>query len=233
MTIMSKIWQYRYNKKALRDADDFVKIGRDDIDLKQCQNFFAKFARQISLSREDVVLDLACGNGIFTQLFADKAKAVIAVDVSANQVNEAEKRLAGSSVEFYVGDFFCIPKTKLQNVTVLSLMGAAHYFPNRKYLEKILEELVTHAPKLRCIFVSEVCHPDWIGRHRLQESKGLNKVYRWLVNNLYTRWIYTYYHPEFFERFAHTHGWQARQLSEDIAQISYRYNMLMVKGASV
>ena len=58
------------------------------------------------LSKNDRVLDLACGTGYGTAMLSSRAKHVFGVDLSKRAIWFAKRRYQKSNVEFQTGDFF-------------------------------------------------------------------------------------------------------------------------------
>jgi ubiquinone/menaquinone biosynthesis C-methylase UbiE len=56
------------------------------------------------------VLEIACGTGYWTQLFAPHAKNVIALDSARETIEIAKQRVSAAKVDFIIGDAYNIPK---------------------------------------------------------------------------------------------------------------------------
>ena len=64
------------NKKPIADVQ-FIKI-------------LQYVARKMNLSRNDVILDLCCGNGLFTTFFASKCRKIVGVDFAQELVAQID-----------------------------------------------------------------------------------------------------------------------------------------------
>ncbi|MDO5295832.1 MAG: class I SAM-dependent methyltransferase [bacterium] len=71
--------------------DDYVRYYNNSYQTPQEE--FAAYLKLLSISSEDTVLDLGCGNGDFLELAAPETKCAIGVDISPLQVSLANERL--------------------------------------------------------------------------------------------------------------------------------------------
>ncbi len=55
------------------------------------------------------VLEIACGTGYWTQFIEPVAKRVVAIDIAAETLRIARKRVPDKRVRFLIGDAYCIP----------------------------------------------------------------------------------------------------------------------------
>ena len=72
--------------------------------LEQIKQICEGIRHSINLSPQDVVLDLACGNGLLTSLVARCCKFVIGVDYATPLIETARRASARHNVHYYVGD---------------------------------------------------------------------------------------------------------------------------------
>ena len=85
------------------------------------------------------LLDLGCGTGVHALEFARKGWTVTGIDISADMVQRAEKRLAGTTqkVQFRFGDV-CDAGPERDFDAVVSLFHVASYQISRGHLEAML-----------------------------------------------------------------------------------------------
>jgi SAM-dependent methyltransferase len=77
--------------------------------------------RKAKLKRGCSVLDVGCGQGFFSWLFADLGLKAVGIDISAEAVRSAEKRYGVSGARFEVGEFSVRPGGTYDCVFVRSL----------------------------------------------------------------------------------------------------------------
>lgn len=231
MTVLSRIWKYRYNRKQAETHDSFAAVGRKQLNHDSFLDFFEKFKKRTRLSETDCVFEVGCGNGLFTELVLKVTGGVIAIDVSENQIEAAKSRIVDDRVEFKVGEYFCAQSSaKLKNVTVFVMLGTSHYFPNKKYMTELLDFLMAECPRLRCVFIGEVCDPSKIFLFEVgRRSNIFSKFGQILLNTFYSRWIYTYFHPRFFGEYASNKGLILQFTPDELSGVDYRYNAILTK----
>ena len=118
--------------------------------------FLAEFKVESCLehARGDSLLDIACGDGLMTQMFAQRFATVVGVDANGNHLAEARKRLPG--VEFHESliEDVALPR-RFDTVTMLDLLE--HVGDPVGVLRKaagFLEDdgvLIVHVPNARAI----------------------------------------------------------------------------------
>jgi ubiquinone/menaquinone biosynthesis C-methylase UbiE len=92
-------WERVYNLPDNYMVDNAVTEGNDG------ENEFD--ARMLSASIDRVVLDVGCGDGLFTIRMAERAEQVIGVDFSETAISKARENLAGSgrkNLRFEIAD---------------------------------------------------------------------------------------------------------------------------------
>jgi SAM-dependent methyltransferase len=86
----------------------------------RCSNFFRHrrwifrpFIRALAIKTHLVkgssVLDLGCGQGFFTSLFADLGMKALGVDISGEAIRSASKEYSSSGAKFEIGDVMSLP----------------------------------------------------------------------------------------------------------------------------
>jgi SAM-dependent methyltransferase len=103
--------QVRYYEHRAPEYDDvWFRRGPYDLGAEGNRRWFEETAQLEAavdaLHASGVVLELACGTGIFTQRLAPRARRLIAVDAAASTLEINRRRLAGASVEYVHGDLF-------------------------------------------------------------------------------------------------------------------------------
>lgn len=95
-----------------------------------------EFARTY-ISKEDTVLDIACGTGYGTAMIASGCQESIGVDISPTSIQYAKAKNSRKNTNFIISDFF---NTKITADVVLSFETIEHLQVNQ--IEDILKKLV-------------------------------------------------------------------------------------------
>lgn len=103
----------------------------------------------------DMVCDIGCGNGALTFDIAKKAKKVVGIDLSSENIEVAKQGYSASNIEYLIGD--AIHYVFNQRFDVVILSNVLEHIENRvKFLEKI-KNLV---PKI--LIRVPMTNRDWI-----------------------------------------------------------------------
>ena len=89
------------------------------------------------------VVDLCCGDGWFTLPIATAARHVIAIDIDADQLAAAQRRLTGAGVtncEFVDGDAYELADLVSRPVDFVFMANAFHGVPDRPRLARAVRE---------------------------------------------------------------------------------------------
>jgi SAM-dependent methyltransferase len=81
-----------------------------------------KVLDECGVTQESVVLEIGAGNGFFTEVLAERARKVIAVELQQAMVKKLKKRIGGirASVEIITGDIAGVdPGTDIADVCLL------------------------------------------------------------------------------------------------------------------
>lgn len=114
---------------------------RDNTDAKKIVSLIAK---HITLPKNSKVLDLACGNGRHSVLFAQKGWDVLGVDLSPYLINEANKKLKKDyrsykdKLEFEIRDMRSIAH-KNEFDLVVNLFSSYGYFDKDSENKKVIK----------------------------------------------------------------------------------------------
>src|SRR3990167_8133751 len=103
------------------------------------------------------VLDIGCGDGRYSELFARSGANVIATDLAAPQIEMAQKKHAHQNIRYSVGDVSAADAAPGSMNLVLANMVV----PSIGSVEK-LDELFAQARKMlrpHCRFIVSVLHP--------------------------------------------------------------------------
>lgn len=171
------------NKKheTVKDYYDKVAIGYLHTRwFKKIENFFDYALIKRALEEELMqgrkvgeILEIGCGPGVWTDLFACFCKRVTAIDVSQKMINEARKSIKNKNIKFICDDFMKHDFNQLFNIIVS--VRCIEYVQNKQaFVKKCCSLLkpygkliiVTKNPRsiwlirqLYSFFVRKVCIP--------------------------------------------------------------------------
>ena len=119
----------------------------------------------LQLSKEDKVLDLACGNGILSKRLFEKCRGLHGVDLSAFLISVAQeyfqnlpryKFLQSDIVEFLRHDFECLKFNKV-------LCYGSFSYLSEEAAKETLTLLHARYPNVSCVYIGNL--PDYDKRH--------------------------------------------------------------------
>jgi toxoflavin synthase len=146
-------------------------IGRMASYHRHCQD--PLIFRTLGNIRGKSLLDLACGNGLYTRRFRSECGAdpVIGVDLSPVLVGraEAEERREPLGIEYRVGDVTTLDlDRRFDVVTAIHLL---HYLQSAEEIETALRRI--HAMlRPHCRFITMIANPDFdLAEHDAEDSK--------------------------------------------------------------
>jgi ubiquinone/menaquinone biosynthesis C-methylase UbiE len=121
-----------------RQENPLLQVGRKGGLLKQEEEWLVEYAayiaNQLNLTKEDIVLDVCCGNGLLTQYLAKHCKAILGIDFSESHIQFAQKHYASPTVQFVCGDALKLEDTTFdgelfkQGFTKSTLCFSFQYF---------------------------------------------------------------------------------------------------------
>jgi len=111
---------------------------RDAMDLKY--NKVIEAIRGIKKNKFRKILDLGCGEGVFTNRLSDLSEKTIAVELSDVAIKYAQKHY--SNIRFIAGDISRLENLKLPEKTfdLITVLDVLYYFPISK-IRKILDDV--------------------------------------------------------------------------------------------
>ncbi len=91
-----------------KQENPLLQVGRKGGLLKQEEEWLIEYAayiaEQLGLTKDDIVLDVCCGNGLLTQYLAKHCKAILGIDFSESHIQFARQHYASPSVQFVCAD---------------------------------------------------------------------------------------------------------------------------------
>jgi ubiquinone/menaquinone biosynthesis C-methylase UbiE len=103
----SNYWRNHY-KLSSKHKDPQMQVGRTLNKVPISGELFKKLLKKIEenleIGREDVVLDLCCGNGLITNYLAPKCKFIVGVDFTEKLIDEMNKGKKSDNIIGIVND---------------------------------------------------------------------------------------------------------------------------------
>lgn len=121
--------------------DDFdhiaILLEKEGEQIAPYDDFVLKFVP----SQCNRAMEVGCGTGTFTRLLANRAKQVIAVDLSKEMVRVAQSRSTEhTNIDYKVGDFLDLDLA-LSSFDCIVMIATLHHLPNEQVLKKVKQLL--------------------------------------------------------------------------------------------
>lgn len=168
------------------EENDFARqvestIGGQPYGLEQIEVIVDRIASAMDLRPNDVVLDICCGNGLFTAKLAARVARIVAIDFSEPLLAIARRHHQPANVEYRLGDARGLGRLDLNGSGTFDkalMLGALQYFSKREF-EEIIDDLFTRPPQgLRMLFLGSV----------------LDQRTKWaMINSPQKKLMYSYY----------------------------------------
>jgi ubiquinone/menaquinone biosynthesis C-methylase UbiE len=149
--------------------DPYLQVGRKGGQAKQEDERLAEFAAYIAsklgLGPDDVLLDVCCGNGMFTSHLAKHCRAVVGVDFSSSLIAYANEHYASSSVQFICGDALDLAKLTFPDTgafaggfTKSTLCFSFQYFETPQQGQAVIAQIFQRIGSRGALYLGDV--PD-------------------------------------------------------------------------
>jgi len=135
---------------------------RDNIHPKhRLMNYHQFFVDNIN--KEDVVLDVGCGNGALTCDLAKKAKKVVGIDINKKNIALAKKRFLRDNIEYICGDILTlIDKNKGLRQSAFTVIILSNVLEHIKDRIEFLKDLASQHPKAKFLIRVPMINRDWL-----------------------------------------------------------------------
>jgi SAM-dependent methyltransferase len=108
MTDWNRFWSSYRKIEVKSDADLFREVGKTVMGEPLSQDAFqisiALIVDGLDLSKQDLLLELGCGNGLVTRRLAPLVKQIRAVDFSERLIENAKKFSRAMNVSYFCGE---------------------------------------------------------------------------------------------------------------------------------
>lgn len=141
---------------------------------------FDKLEKLIPLKSR--VLDVGCGQGIFTRILAQKSKQryVLGIDPSSSKIKEARRQTSLSDLEFLHTRLEDLPSFKFDCVVIIDVL---YLLPDKEKL-KLLKEAKKRLKKSGLLLLkTESTKPNWLFRILKLEETIMVKVLKFTYSD--------------------------------------------------
>jgi cyclopropane fatty-acyl-phospholipid synthase-like methyltransferase len=179
-------------------------------------------AAGLALRQDDVILDLACGNGALSSYFFDKCTGLVGVDMSPYMTEVAQKKFARlPNYSFYRDDLISyVLHTRSTSTFTKALMYGAFQYISKKDAAVLLNALNERFSAVSRVFVGNL--PD----RRLADRFYRDRTPTEAELSDHEARIGVWYVPEEFETMARSAGWHTSftQMPSEFYASTYRFD---------
>lgn len=133
----------------------------------------------LAIDKDDLLLDVGCGDGAITNRLAPYAKVVVGIDASRELLAKGKATIIeeGQNHVFYLNsEATAIPFID-NSFDIVTILSAFHYFGDYEYAERVIDELIRVTKSSGRILITEIPSRDtgWYYIWRLIKSDNTNK----------------------------------------------------------
>jgi cyclopropane fatty-acyl-phospholipid synthase-like methyltransferase len=215
-----------------RDPKDFwgqVKrtINGEPVSQAQIDLIVAAVCNGLILSKEDILLDIGCGNGALSAFFFDYVKKLIGVDFSEYLISVAKQNFEKPpNYIFNLGDAFEFISRQSNEIQITKMLcyGAFQYF-GFEMTEKILVHLNREYKKLTRIYIGNL--PD---KDKADSFFYKDIDFKKLLNDPQTS-IGIWRTKDEMTKLAHDCGWKItfHHMPQEFYASHYRYDVILTR----
>jgi SAM-dependent methyltransferase len=140
-------WKEHFNSNAIKFASSHFKqvdmtLNGKEVDAEQIDLRVKAMVENLSLNKNDVLLDICCGNGLLMDKLSGIVNNIYAVDFSEELINVARKKNHYPNVRYDVGDITKIDLQQYSSTNKLSVYSGLQYISLDElniFLKKIAE----------------------------------------------------------------------------------------------
>jgi len=161
MEFWKNFWEDYRNITIETQSDLFYQVGKTKnklpINKADFENLIEDIIVSLQISKNDVLLELCCGNGLITKIVAQRCKEVYAFDFTKHLIDTAQEFNADANIFYTIGnakeDFFKLfPFNELPNKFLFN--DALAYFTPAD-LKKIIETISNYCSNFE-LYVTNV-----------------------------------------------------------------------------
>ncbi|MBD3330888.1 methyltransferase domain-containing protein [Candidatus Peregrinibacteria bacterium] len=154
-----KNWEDHWDRMG-NNKSSLNQVNRDNESSISDANYIKKI---LKINKTDLIADFCCGNGLITSKTAFNCKNITGIDFSKNLIKSAiDKTKKQKNCKFIVGDITRtnLPSHKFDKIYCLT---SFHYFPDMKYVKKVLEEMLRISKPQGKILITDIPNKNTLG----------------------------------------------------------------------
>ena len=185
---------------------------------------------RLSLTKADVVLDLACGNGALSSYLFDKCAGLVGVDISPYLIGIARKDFARlPSYYFHAEDAISyLARNQIPSIFTKALVYGAFQYFSREDATAVLKALNQRFTGVTKVFIGNL--PDSGRSDRFYQKRTPTDA----ELNDHEAQIGIWYRPDEIEAMAQATGWRAScsYMPASFVGSNYRFDMTLERPES-
>jgi SAM-dependent methyltransferase len=187
-------------------------------------------ADALSLKRDDVILDLACGNGALSSYLFDKCAGLVGVDISPYLIEVAQRDFSRSpNYRFYLDDMvsYVLQANDTLPFTKALIYGSFQYL-SRSDAVLVLKALSVRFPTVAKVFLGNLPNRRLVDRFYRDRTPAETEL-----NDPEAR-IGVWYEAEEFNAMAEAAGWLATcsSMPGEFYASAYRFDVTLCRPRS-
>lgn len=135
---MNQHWRNHYNENAkshslLKQVEKTVmgnEIGQDQFEM-----IVRTILNNLNITKKDCFLDLCCGNGLITNLIAEKAGNSVGIDFSENMISVATTSKHISEVDYVVQDITALDQQFISKFNKFNIYEGIQYLNENVFID--------------------------------------------------------------------------------------------------
>ena len=138
-------WRKFWNEKAQSSSNLNEQVGRvlnnsNAGDVKIISNIVDHIDSYLNINKNDVILDVCCGNALITKMLASKCSKITGIDISEQLIKLAEKDCP-PNLNLIKGDALNLSETVNGNFDKILLYFSFQYFDTFDKGKKVISEM--------------------------------------------------------------------------------------------
>lgn len=228
---MDEIEQY-YNQRVAQSRDPFWQVGKtvngQAVGTEQLDLICDSIVSALSLTFNDNVLDIGCGNGLVTRKIAEQVKSIIGIERNQALFEQAVRHKCGQNQLYINSDVFSFDSNSTHADKVYLYEVIQHV--SHQQVTGFLRHISSFMGSEQKIFIGGV--PDeerkWDFYNTPERREGLFRHMTETGNDPVGYW----FHREEFQFLARELGMQAKIMDQpsELYTSHYRFNCLLFKS---
>lgn len=168
-------WKQFWNNMADKN-NAFDVVNRNEKYIAKDIKYVVK---KLNLNKNDIVLDLCCGNGIISNKISKSCKYITGVDISEQLINRAKENIGKlKNIFYHISDALNIP-LNTNSVNKIFCLTSFHYFPDYDYTEGVIRGMLRVLKPKGKILITDIpnkqsfWYPIW---KLIRNNKNFQKI---------------------------------------------------------